>query len=147
MKNYNFSTADGHHRFTFPISGGHKYNKLWEWEHLWWRYSVSNDAAFCSYRVLFGEQSSGKGVQSTVFHTRGFRNWKNAKGTKRGALLSHETSELHKDAAMKALACGSAEAYYRRNVYYPFIDHCETQFSECFPDSLDLSYFQTQYLK
>ena len=28
-----------------------------------------------------------------------------------------------------------AETYYRRNIYYPFIDHCLKEFSECFPES------------
>ncbi len=29
----------------------------------------------------------------------------------------------------------SDKAYYRRNIYYPFIDHCQTQFTQRFPDS------------
>ncbi len=90
--------------FAFPISGGHKYNQVWEHDHSWLQYSVSTDAAFCSYCILFGEQLSGKGVHSTVFHTTGFRDWKNAKGIKRGALHSHEATEVHKAATMKALA-------------------------------------------
>lgn len=86
------------------MSGGHKYHPLWEQEHSWLRYSVSTDGAFCVYCVLYGEELSGKGVQSAVFHAKGFRDWKNARGSKRGALLTHEASELHKAAAMKALA-------------------------------------------
>ena len=29
----------------------------------------------------------------------------------------------------------NAEIYYRRNVYYPLIDHCMKEFSEHFPES------------
>ena len=29
----------------------------------------------------------------------------------------------------------SAKVYFRRSVYYPFIDHCVNEFSERFPES------------
>lgn len=31
----------------------------------------------------------------------------------------------------------SAEVYYRRNTYYPFLDHCVAEFAQRFPDSAD----------
>ena len=34
----------------------------------------------------------------------------------------------------------SAEVYFRRNIYYPFIDHCVNEFSERFPE-LSLTMF------
>ena len=52
---------------------------------------------------LFGD-TTGTGVHLTSLKCIGFRDWKNAKGARRGALPSHELTEIHKGAAMKALA-------------------------------------------
>ena len=71
----------------------------WESEYKWLRYSVSKQAAFCVYCVLFNT-----GNHSTVFENSGFNDWKNAKGAKRGALSLHEGWEVHKNAAAKAHA-------------------------------------------
>lgn len=91
--------------FNFPVTaGGRKYNLQWEKEYAWLRYSVSKNAAYCIYCILFGNKLGKQGNHLMVFHNLGFVDWKNAKGTKRGALPSHEGSEGHKDAAMKALA-------------------------------------------
>jgi len=84
--------------FTFPAnSGGRRYNMQWESEYKWLRYSVSKQAAFCVYCVLFNT-----GNHLTVFENLGFNDWKNAKGAKRGALSLHEGREVHKNAATKA---------------------------------------------
>ncbi len=89
--------------FCFPKTGGRKYNIAWESEYTWLRYSVSEDAAFCVYCLLFGD-TTGTGVHLASFQSIGFHDWKNAKGAKRGALPSHELTEIHKCATMKALA-------------------------------------------
>lgn len=89
--------------FCFPKTGGRKYNRAWESEYAWLRYSASKDAAFCVYCLLFGDRT-GTGVHLASFQSTGFRDWKNAKGAKCGALPSHELTEAHKGAAMKALA-------------------------------------------
>ena len=64
--------------FSFPSTGGQKYHPLWEHEYSWLRYSVSKDAAFCAYCLLFVKKRSGKGVHLATFQNVGFRDWKNA---------------------------------------------------------------------
>ena len=99
------------HDFIFPSKGRtRKYNQTWEKDYAWLRYSVSTDAVFCSYCLLFGNWLQGSGVHSNVFQSTGFRNWKNAKGEKHSALPAHEASEAHKIAATKALAFLEIEA-------------------------------------
>ena len=69
------------------------------------QYSISEDAAYCIYCILFGwDNSSKRGVHFVPFHHAVFTDWKNAKGVKRDALLHHESSEAHKIATTKALA-------------------------------------------
>ena len=68
------------------------------------QYSISEDAAYCKYCILFGDNSSKRGLHFVPFHHAGFTDWKNAKGVKRGSLLNHESSEAHKIATTKALA-------------------------------------------
>ena len=51
-----------------------------------------------------------------VFQSTGFRNWKNAKGEKHGALPAHEASEAHKIAATKALAFLEIEAVRAKDI-------------------------------
>ena len=89
--------------FSYPITAGRKYNKAWESEYICLRYSVSKDAAFCAFCLLFGDRM-GSRVQLASFQSIGFRDWKNAKGEKRGALPTHELTDTHKGAAMKTLA-------------------------------------------
>ena len=50
--------------------------------------------------MLFGDES----LSATAFKTTGFCDWKNAVGVKRGVLLCHEKSEIHKNACIKALS-------------------------------------------
>ena len=45
------------------------------------QYSISEDAAYCIYCILFGGDNSSKcGVHFVPFHYAGFTDWKNAKG-------------------------------------------------------------------
>ena len=44
-------------------------------------------------------------------------------------------SRFRSNSGVNATDAENAEAYYRRNVYYPFIDHCINEFSERFPES------------
>ena len=90
--------------FSFPVTGGCKYNQQWEVEYPWLRYSVSKDAAFCVYCVIFGDKLTWRGINQTSFQVDGFNNWKNAKGSKRGALPCHNKSDIHKTAAVRALS-------------------------------------------
>ena len=84
---------------------GRNYCPHWANEYKWLQYSISEDAAYCIYCILFGGDNSSKhGVHFIPFHHAGFTDWKNAKGVKRGALLNHESSEAHKIATTKALA-------------------------------------------
>ena len=85
------------------VIAGRKYNPQWESEYPWLRYSVTKNAAYCVYCILFGNTLS-KYNRLMVFQHSGFTDWKNAKGSKRGALPLHEASESHKMAAMKAVA-------------------------------------------
>ena len=69
------------------------------------QYSISEDAAYCIYCILFGGDNSNKlGVHFVPFHHAVFADWKNAKGVKRDALLHHESSEAHNITTTKALA-------------------------------------------
>ena len=90
--------------FRYPCSNGRKYNVLWEQEYSWLRYSVSCDAAYCCYCLLFGNKVCGKGVNSSVtFQITGYHDWKNAKVASR-SFQAHDISEAHKNAATKALS-------------------------------------------
>lgn len=53
---------------------------------------------FLLFCVVFGDEAT------PAFKASGFRDWKNAMGTKRSALLTHEKSEVHRNAALKALS-------------------------------------------
>ena len=83
---------------------GRKYCPHWANEYKWLQYSISEDAAYCKYCILFVDNSSKHGVHIVPFHHAGFTDWKNTKGVKRGVLLNHESSEAHKVATTKALA-------------------------------------------
>ena len=77
----------------------------------WLRYSVSRDAAYCCYCLLFGSKISGKGVNSLItFQSIGYRDWKNAKVSSRG-FKAHDSSEAHKNAALafKEVARGKSK--------------------------------------
>ena len=86
--------------FVYPVSNGRRYNSSWEKDFCWLRYSKSRDAAFCAYCLLFGSAGLGRNI-AEVFRTTGFRDWKNAMGSKRGMLTCHN-SEVHREASVKA---------------------------------------------
>ena len=89
--------------FTFPMKFGRNYCPHWANEYKWLQYSISEDAAYCIYCILFGGDNwSKRGVHFVPFHHAGFTDWKNAKGVKRGEILNHESSEAHKIATTKA---------------------------------------------
>ena len=91
--------------FSFPVTNGRKYNVCWEHQFKWLRYSESKDKAFCAYCILFGNKPNRRGMHSAEnFSVSGFSQWKNATGTKRGALLTHEKSQVHMYAASRASA-------------------------------------------
>lgn len=75
-------------KYSFPISNGRRYNLNWEEKFNWPRYSPSQDAAFCAHYIAFGLQSDKL--------VTGLKDWKNAMGSKRGALLIHEESNATK---------------------------------------------------
>ena len=52
--------------FEYPTTEGQKYNVLWEQQYSWLRYSVSHDAAFSCFCLLFGKKVCGKGVNSSI---------------------------------------------------------------------------------
>ena len=45
------------------------------------------------------------------------------------------SSRFRSNAGVDTEDADNAETYYRRNVYYPFVDHCVTEFSQHFLDS------------
>lgn len=72
---------------------GRKYNRSWEMNRPWLRYSPSDDSAFCSFCIAFPVSVSETNPE---FGKVGFRDWKNAVGDKRGALDKHVKSEIHR---------------------------------------------------
>ncbi|KAJ8306269.1 hypothetical protein KUTeg_016814 [Tegillarca granosa] len=83
-------------KFLYPTSDGRKYSQTWENKFPWLHYSKSKDAAFCIECILFGQPSS-----TDVFCSKGFKDWKNASGIKRGMLLSHNNSQCHQQSAAR----------------------------------------------
>ena len=111
-----------------------KKNPQWENEHPWLRYSISKEATYCIYCILFGNKLSKRGNQSLVFQHSGFTDWKNAKGIKRSAFTLHEASENHKTAAMKALAF--------RNICEGKLQDIRSRVSKEYDDEIELFYYQ-----
>ena len=82
----------------FPATDGRRYSVKWKEKVPWLRYSVQKDAAFCAYCIAFGQPTS-----EDVFAEKGFKDWKNATGMKRGMLMSHNESKVHQDACLKTV--------------------------------------------
>lgn len=67
--------------------------------------------------------------------------WKKAKviadeiGTELTKPRAATISRFRTNSGVDTTDTGGTEAYYQRNVYYPFIDHCIKEFSERFPES------------
>ena len=103
--------------FKYPAVNGRRYNTHWESDYCWLRYSRSKDAVFCAYCIVFGSNMHGSGSSSMeVFQTSGFRDWKNAIGNKRGAFLCHQNSDMHREAAIRALSYKSVTAGSTRSI-------------------------------
>ena len=82
----------------FPATDGRRYSAKWEEKFPWLKYSVQNDAAFFAYCIAFGQPTSGD-----VFAEKGFKDWTNATGMKRGMLISHNEPKGHHDACLKTV--------------------------------------------
>ncbi|XP_071176558.1 zinc finger MYM-type protein 1-like [Mytilus edulis] len=94
----------------YPTTKARKYSKEWEKRYSWLRYSVLEDASYCSYCVSFGQ---GDGL----FKTKGFSDWKNAVGEKRGTFKLHEISKMHKEAMEKSENLLSVSQGEKANIY------------------------------
>ncbi|CAG2256831.1 unnamed protein product [Mytilus edulis] len=68
----------------FPATDVRRYSSKWEEKFPWLRYSIQKDAAFCINCLAFCNYKDGD-----VFTDKGFNDWENATGSKRGVLLSH----------------------------------------------------------
>ncbi|KAK5868034.1 hypothetical protein PBY51_012481 [Eleginops maclovinus] len=71
-----------------------RYNPQWEKNYEWLSYSPSEDAAYCATCLCFNKVK-GKNFS---FLTKGFTDWKNAVGDKRGVIPRHSHSEGHQRA-------------------------------------------------
>ena len=74
--------------------------KKWPWIH----YDQDNDKAFCFVCIKASKVANFK-VCVDAFVTRGYTNWKDASRDKRGGVVNHECSQIHKycvDLAMKS---------------------------------------------
>ncbi|CAG2205185.1 unnamed protein product [Mytilus edulis] len=94
----------------YPTTKARKYSKEWEKRYSWLRYSVLEDASYCSYCVSFGQ---GDGL----FKTKGFSDWKNAVGEKRGTFKIHEISKMHTEAMEKSENLLSVSQGEKANIY------------------------------
>ena len=79
------------------MKDGRKYRIWWEDKRPWLRYGVKNDAAFCSYCVIFASTSDSPFVEG------GFRSWKKALCGQKGYLDHHASSTDHVNASEKAI--------------------------------------------
>ncbi|CAG2212940.1 unnamed protein product [Mytilus edulis] len=69
-----------------------RYNKSWENDYSWLRYSPSQDGAYCSLCIAFQDHPS-ENPRYNEFVTIPYNDWKNALGEKRGRLALHSNSE------------------------------------------------------
>ncbi|CAG2233217.1 unnamed protein product [Mytilus edulis] len=83
-----------------------RYNKSWENDYSWLRYSPSQDGAYCSLCIAFQDHPS-ENPRYNEFVTIPYNDWKNALGEMRGRLALHSNSERHLKALEKVVS------YYR----------------------------------
>ena len=87
--------------YIFPKNNQNsRYNKSWENEYSWLRYSPSQDGAHCSLCITFRDHP-GENPRYNEFVTVPYKDWKNALGEKRGRLALHSNSERHLKALEK----------------------------------------------
>jgi hypothetical protein len=88
--------------YIFPKNNkNRRYNKSWENEYSWLRYSPSQDCSYCSLYIAFQVHPS-ENPRYNEFVTVPYKDWKNALGEKRGRLALHSNSERHLKALEKS---------------------------------------------
>ncbi len=75
-----------------------KYNVQWEKKYEWLRYSPFEDSAYCAHCLSFNKLKGS----NFSFLTKGFIDWKNAVGEKRGIIPRHSLTEGHRKSTEKA---------------------------------------------
>ena len=90
---------------------------------------------------------NAKLCQSTILSQRNetkFNNlWSKAKaiagevGTELTKPRTSRSSYFRSNAGADNEDADDAESYYRRNIFYPFVDHCVTEFNQRFSDSAE----------
>ncbi|XP_056595590.1 52 kDa repressor of the inhibitor of the protein kinase-like [Triplophysa dalaica] len=75
-----------------------KYNVQWEKKYEWLRYSPFEDSAYCAHCLSFNKLKGS----NFSFLTKGFTDWKNAVGEKRGIIPRHSLTEGHRKSTEKA---------------------------------------------
>lgn len=84
--------------YPFPKNSQNRhYSITWEEKYTWLRYSPSVNGVFCAACVCFAPPQT---LKNQEFVSKPFKDWKNACGTKRGALPAHNASDIHQ-AAMR----------------------------------------------
>ncbi|CAG2228692.1 unnamed protein product [Mytilus edulis] len=98
-----------------------RYNKSWENDYSWLRYSPSQDGAYCSLCIAFQDHPS-ENPRYNEFVTIPYNDWKNALGEKRGRLALHSNSERH----LKALEKSENDAWYVTEDFCGFVELVKT---------------------
>ncbi len=75
-----------------------KYNVQWEKKYEWLRYSPFEDSAYCAHCLSFNKLKGS----NFSFLTKGFTDWKNAVGEKKGIIPRHSLTEGHRKSTEKA---------------------------------------------
>ncbi len=75
-----------------------KYNVQWEKKYEWLRYSPFEDSAYCAHCLSFNKLKGS----NFSFLTKGFTDWKNPVGEKRGIIPRHSLTEGHRKSTEKA---------------------------------------------
>ncbi|CAC5397877.1 unnamed protein product [Mytilus coruscus] len=99
-------------KIVFPATDGRRYSSKWEEKFPWLRYLVQKDAAFCINCLAFCNYKDGD-----VFTDKGFNDWKNATGSKREVLLSHNESKTHQQATNKTINYKQIVSKEEKDIY------------------------------
>lgn len=106
------------------MTNGRRYLPKWGEKYPWLRYSKEKDSAFYAYCLAFGSESHRS---SDPFADKGFRDWKNATGRKRGMLNSHNASKFHQEAAHKCLNYKQIVTKADSDIYHSISKSYETK--------------------
>lgn len=82
--------------------------------------SGKNNFHGCVYCIAFGQPTSGD-----MFAEKGFKDWKNATGTNRGMLMSHNESEGHQDACLKKVNYKEIVSNEKKDICVSISKSCE----------------------